>query len=460
MGFRDKISKRRYIGGFLNSPNVYEVETRDYTGKSAFESLRGGTQTEVTEKTILNIPTAASCVDLISGSIAQLPIYLYKENESTGDVERIVDDHRVFLLNNEPNEHLTGYDYKKQMVKDFVIHGKTYTYLDRSGNDIESLYPLPVENIEVKKYIKGKGCNYTADIIYKINHEDADNSIEEVYKPYELLTVLRNTKDGIRGQGVIEQGKRTFELALNENEYTANIFDKGALPLGVLETDGRLSEPTANRLRQSWENIYGGVKNSGKTVILEEGLKYKPLSLSPNDLRLNEGRKISNEEICKLFNVPISLVASEKGYGNTEQDGLHFMKYCLSPIIACIESQLDRSLLLEEEKMSGYYFRFDLSELMRTTEKERYEAVKIGMEIGALSINESRAKLDMPPLDKDYIMMNLGNVFYDVETGEFIVPNTGQNVEGSEDDVAEDDIQKDDVVQDDKVEENEDKSQV
>ena len=437
MRTRDKII--RNIGNFIGANMEYEQ--RDYSGNSAFTSLRG--ITEVSEKTVLSIPTAAACVDLISGSVAQLPIYLYREDAVTGEVEKILDDRRVFLLNNEPNEHLSGYDYKKQMVKDFLVHGKTYTYLDKVGNDVENLYPLPVENIEVKKYIKGKGCNYTADVVYKINHQDADSAIEEVYKPYELLSILRNTKDGIRGQGILEQGRKTFELALNENEYTANILDKGALPLGILETDGRLSDITAKRLRQSWESIYGGVKNSGKTVILEEGLKYKPLSLSPNDLGLNEGRKISNEEICKLFNVPISLVASEKGYGNTEQDSLHFMKYCISPIVSCIESQLDRSLLLEDEKMDGYYFRFDLSELMRTTEKEKFEAVKIGMEIGALSINESRAKLDMPPLENDYIMMNLGNIFYDVKTGGFIVPNTGQNVESDDKPTEEEDGEED-----------------
>lgn len=429
MRTRDKII--RSIGNFIGANMETEYEQRNYSGGSAFTSLRN--ITEVNETTVLSIPTASACVDLISGSIAQLPVYLYKENATTGEVEKLLDDRRSFLLNNEPNEHLSGYDFKKQIVKDYLVHGRTHTFIDRTGNDVENLYPLPVENIEVKKFIKGKGFNYTTDVIYKVKHQDADSSIEEVYKSYELLSILRNTKDGVRGQGIIEQGRTTFELALNESEYTANILDKGALPLGILETDARLSDITAKRLRESWETIYSGVKNSGKTVILEEGLKYKPLSLSPNDLGLNEGRQISNEEICKLFNVPISLVASEKGYGNTEQDGLHFMKYCISPIIACIESQLDRSLLLEDEKMQGYYFRFDLSELMRTTEKERYEAVKIGMEIGALSINESRAKLDMPPLEKDYIMMNLGNVFYDVESGDFIVPNTGQNIDSGED---------------------------
>lgn len=432
----------------FNKTEIEEI--RNYDGSSAFNSLFE-TQ-DVTEKTVLTIPTASDCVDKITGSIAQLPIYLYREDKLTGEVEKISDDHRLFLLNNEPNEHLSAYDFKKQMVKDYLLHGHSHTYIQKSGLEIEYLYPLPVEDIEVKKLIKSKGFNYTSQVVYKVKHEDADEVIEQVFKPIELLSILRNTKDGVRGQGILTQGKQTFELALNENEYTANILNKGALPLGILETDGRLSEPTAKRLRSSWESIYGGAKNSGKTVILEEGLKYKPLSLSPKDLGLQEGRKISSEEICKIFTVPPSLVLGEKGYGNAEQDNLHFLKYCLSPILSCIEHQLDRSLLLEDEKMDGFYFRFDITEMLRTTEKEMYGSVELGMKNGILSMNEARAKLDLPPLEKDLIMMNLGNIFYDKTTGEFIVPNTGQNVEGSDSDVIENDDkkEKEDEVEADK----------
>ena len=423
-------------------------EHRAYDGGSDFSSLFE--VQDVTEKTVLTIPTASDCVEKISGSIAQLPIYLYREDKVTGEVEKISDDHRMFLLNNEPNEHLSAYDFKKQMVKDYLLHGHSHTYIEKSGLEVEALYPLPVENIEVKKLIKSKGFNYTSQVVYKIDHEDADMTIEQVFKPIELLSVLRNTKDGVRGIGILSQGKQTFELALNENDYTANILNRGALPLGILETDGRLTEPTAKRLRKSWESIYGGAKNSGKTVILEEGLKYKPLSLSPKDLGLQEGRKISSEEICKLFTVPPSLILGEKGYGDSEQDNLHFLKYCLAPILSCIEHQLDRSLLLEDEKLDGYYFRFDITEMLRTTEKEMYESIQLGMNNGVLSINEARGKVDLPPLDKDFIMMNLGNIFYDKTTGEFVVPNTGQNIENSNSgDVEENDdkIEKEDFAE-------------
>lgn len=426
MGFWDRV-QRNYS---KKMEQLEQVENRSYDGSSAFASMFESQ--DVTEKTVLTIPTASDCVDKITGSIAQLPIYLYKEDAHTGEVHKITDDHRLFLLNNEPNEHLSAYDYKKQLVKDYLLHGHSYTYIEKSGLEVQSLYPLPIEDIEVKKLIKSKGFNYTSSVVYKVKHEDSDDTIEQVFKPMELLSVLRNTKDGVRGHGVLAQGKQTFELALNENEYTANILNKGALPLGILETDGRLTEPTAKRLRTSWESIYGGAKNSGKTVILEEGLKYKPLSLSPKDLGLQEGRKISSEEICKLFTVPPSLVLGEKGYGNAEQDNLHFLKYCLSPIISCIEHQFDRSLLLEDEKLDGYYFRFDITEMLRTTEKEMYGSVELGMKNGILSINEGRAKLDLPPLEKDFVMMNLGNIFYDKNSGEFIVPNTGQNMSSSD----------------------------
>lgn len=447
MGIWEKVQRN-----FINR-GVEEV--RAYDGDADFSSLFEGQS--VTEKTVLTIPTASDCIEKISGSIAQLPVYLYREDEVTGEVEKINGDHRTFLLNNEPNEHLSAHDFKKQMVKDYLLHGHSHTFIQKSGLEVESLYPLPIENVEVKKLIKSKGFNYTSQVVYKINHEDADMTIEQVFKPIELLSVLRNTKDGVKGIGILTQGKQTFELALNENDYTANILNRGALPLGILETEGRLSEPTAKKLRKSWESIYGGAKNSGKTVILEEGLKYKPLSLSPKDLGLQEGRKISSEEICKLFAVPPSLILGEKGYGDAEQDNLHFLKYCLAPILSCIESQLDRSLLLEDEKLDGYYFRFDITEMLRTTEKEMYEAIKLGMDTGVLSINEGRSKVDLPPLDKDYIMLNLGNVFYDKATGEFVVPNTGQNMKTSEgeDEENDDKIEKEDLAKadDEEVEE-------
>lgn len=398
-------------------------ELRTNMSSSSVADLLTSTQgsTVVNEDTIQTIPTVVSCLELITGTVAQLPIYLYREDEN-GNVEKITDDYRLFLLNNEANEYLSAFNFKKSITKDYLLHGGSYTYLEKKGNEITGLYPLKAKNTTLTKYIDPKGYKFSLEIDY------SSEAGSFKYKPYDLLMIMKNTSDGAETTGIIEQGKKIFELSLNENEYSSNILNKGALPIGILETEGRLNKDVATRLKESWEKLYTGVRNAGKTVVLEEGLKYKPLSLSPSDLALNESKKISSEEICKLFNVPLSLILGNKGYGNLEQDNLHFTKHCLSAIITSIEAELDRSLLLEDEKMKGYYFRFDIEEMNRATEVEKYTAIEKGMKAGAVSINEARAKLDLEPLEHDYIMFSLGNVFYDKDKKEFIVPNTGQGL--------------------------------
>lgn len=382
----------------------------------------------IDEKAIEKIPTAVDCLEKITGSVASLPICLYKEDED-GSVEKVRDDYRLFLLNNEPNEHLSAFDFKKQMTKDLLLHGRTHSYIQKELNEIVGIYPLMLENITVNKYLNARGFNYTYDVTYNIRQEDAHTLASHVYKPYELLSVLRNTKDGVRGRGILEQGLDTFTLSIFQSEYNNNVFNRGALPLGVLETDSKLTKPAAERLRDSWNKTYGGSSNSGKTVILEEGLKYKAISLSPNDLALDSSKEATDEDICNLFSIPYSLILGKKGYGDAEQDNLHFLKYCLAPILKNIEEQLDRSLLLEDEKKEGYYFRFDITELLRMTESETYKALGDGMKNGIVSLNEARARVDLPPVDKDFLLLSLGNIFYDMKKDDFIVPNTGQGID-------------------------------
>ena len=379
------------------------------------------TSTPVTEEQAMKIPSVVACVELITGSIAQLPIYLYKENDK-GEVERIANDRRVFLLNNEPNSLLNGYSFKKRVAKDYLFYGVSYTKKETARNNVLELNPFDMRLVQVTKYLID-GYKYDADI--KLTTYGADgNGIQKIFKPYELVMILRDSEDGVTSRGILESGSDILTLAINEGEYTNNILKNGALPIGVIETVNRLSENAIKKLRAGWESIYGGAKNSGKTVILEEGLQYKPISLKPNDMQLVDGRKATVSEICRLFNVPESMVnADANKYASNEQNNLHFLQYTLSPIITAIESALDKSLLLEKEKEEGYYFRFDTSEILRTTERERIESAAQGLMRGFYSLNETRAKFDMPKLEDDYFMWSLGNVLFNPGTKEMFVPN-------------------------------------
>lgn len=379
------------------------------------------TSTPVTEDQAMKIPSVVACVELITGSIGQLPIYLYKENDK-GEVEKIPADRRVFLLNSEPNNLLNGYNFKKRLAKDYLFYGVSYTKKEMALNNILELYPLDMKHVQVTKYLKD-GYKFDADInltTYGAN----GNGMRKTFKPHEVMMVLKDSEDGVTSRGVLEAGSEILTLAINESEYTSNILKNGALPIGVIQTLNRLSEAAIKRLRMGWESLYSGAKNSGKTVILEEGLEYKPISLKPNDLQLTDGRRITIAEIARLFNVPESMLnADANKYASNEQNNLHFLQYTLSPIITSIESALDKSLLLESEKDEGYYFRFDTTEILRTTEKERVESATIGLDKGIFSLNETRAKFDMHKLEDDYFMWSLGHVLFNPKTKEMFVPN-------------------------------------
>ncbi|MBG9470139.1 hypothetical protein ABE55_27225 [Bacillus thuringiensis] len=366
----------------------------------------------VTEEKVMKIPTARSCVELLSGSIAQMPVYLYKETKN-GKIEK-VEDNRVHLLNHEANDFLNGYALKKHMVKDYLLHGSSYVSIIEAGNTILELHPLMSKAIVVNKRVKNGYRTVGADIFLSNSETSAlseGNRYQTKFKPHELMITLQDTHDGLTGHGAIKHGQDIFKQALSEMEYTQNLYENGALPLGLLKTNARLNEKQVGALRAAWQKLYGGVKNAAKTVVLQEGMEYQALSMNPSEIQMSETRKATNSEICKLFGVPESLVNATIGkqYVSLEQNQLYLLKNTLSPIIVAMESSMDRALLLESEKDSGYFFRFDTSELIRSTEKERVETVVTAVQGGLFTINEGRAKFDLPDVENgDDVLLTPG----------------------------------------------------
>ena len=419
------------------SKNAQEIRTLDNSLEQLPKEERGlyGSETSfdalfksdipVNEDTINLIPVAVSCLELITSAVAQLPIRLYKRLDN-GDIEEIKNDKRTYLLNVEPNEHLTGYNYKKQAVRDYLLYGGSFSYVERTKNEVDGIYILPAKNTQrIKVFNKQKP--YKSD--YEIKFTASSETGTHIYQPHELLICLRNTFDGANTLGILEQGEVTFKLALAAMEYNVNVLNKGALPVGVLESQSRLTEPALKRLRKSWETLYSGVKNSGKTIILEEGLKYNPISLNPGELQLTESKKLAGEDIAKLFNVPYSMVSSDGNkYNSVEQNNLHFLEYTLNPILVNFESSLNKMLLLEIEK-EDHFFEFDTSEIMTMTQGDLISNLSNATKNGLYSLNDAREMLRMPKIEKEFLQFGLGSVFYDMNTGEMVIPNMATTID-------------------------------
>lgn len=412
MGFFD-----RFRGNKKEKRSSYE----DYGHKNIAISSLFGNRSNITPQEAMKIPAVSSAVELITSSVSQLPIYLYYKNEK--DEIQKVEDRRVFLLNNEPNDYINAHTFKKQIVKDYLLYGASYTKIDRHRNEVISLYSLPIEEVTIQKY-RENSYKYTARINMSYGNE------KESFAPEEVIIILKDSKDGFTGDGILKTNEETLKLALDEQDYTSSILKNGALPIGVLKSASRLTKEAIQRLKESWENLYSGPKKAGKTIILEEGLDYTPISMKPNELDLTNVRKHTVSEIARIFNVPESMINSDANkYASNEQNNIYFLQHCLAPIITAIEASFNKSLLLEDEKEAGYFFSFDVSELLRTTEKEKIETTTRAMEKGLLSVNEARAKINYAPINRDFFTWSLGHIFYNEEEDTFTIPNMGSTID-------------------------------
>lgn len=363
-------------------------QSKDLFSTTIFQTSRPA---KLNEEQALQIPAVKSAIELLSSSISQLPIYLY-ENVEDKSISRIKSS-RSTLLNKDSNEYETAQVLKKKIVQDYLLRGKSYIYMKNN-----KLYHLEAKNIQEDHYtddditISKKEFTYNGMSTIKLNED-------------EVIIIDSGT------EGLLSDSGELFNSALSALEYSSSILKNGALPTGILKATSRLTDKAINRLRESWDNLYSGGKNAGKTLILEEGLEFKALSMSPDEMNLVETNKLILSDIARVFNIPESMInSSANKYNSIEQNSLQYLQTSLSPIITGIENAINKYLLDQNEKDEGKFFRFDTSELLRTNEKERIETVASALRNGLISFNEARHKLDLKPEDKDYYTLSIGQV--------------------------------------------------
>lgn len=381
--------------------------------------ITGTSSDRYTAEQVLTIPVANACLAIIVNSIKDLPIELYERiDEKT--VKSLTDDYRIRLLNDQPNTVSTGVDFKARMIRDIVLHGNAYVEIEKDGNKIESLWNLDPRLVAISTLTDPVKPYIIKDIVIRITGSSVPLKIDEV-----MIAVADSDDLGLSGNGVIAYGDKIIELALNELELSSNIMNNGSSPASILKIEKNLSPDAQQRLRDSWEKLYKGASNSGKLVILEEGMSYEKMTYSPSELGISDLMNSTSSSICQLFNVPEQMVsASANTYGSVESMSIRFLQYCISPIISIIESSLNRSLLLEKEK-GRLFFKINTDTVLQSTQQERYEALNTGISSGILSINEARIKENLPPIDDNFHRLSLGAVMYQPEDRTYFIPNMG-----------------------------------
>jgi len=330
-----------------------------------------------------------SCVRVLSESIGQIPLKVYKTGENSKDVAK--DFNLYNLLRWQPNEFQTAFDLKSFIVLCLCLRGNFYGYINWVGKKedrkISEILPLHPDNVEVEQS-KDWG------IIYRVK---TGTNKTEVIKNENIWHIKGLSLDGFTGISPIEYQKESIGLSLATEKHGSNLFKRGARPSGTLEAPAELSEGARERIINGWNKAHGGDKQGG-TAVLEEGLKYNTISMSNEDAQFLETRKYQRSEIAGMFRVPLHMIGDleKSSFSNIEHQGLEFVKYSLGGWIVNIELSVRKDLLTSDQKKT-YFAEFLVDALERGDIDSRYKAYSAGIEKGILSPNECRQRENLNP---------------------------------------------------------------
>ena len=370
----------------------------------------------VKERTSMQMTAVYSCVRILSEAVASLPLNVYRYTDSGGKEKAI--DHTLYrLLHDEPNPEMSSFIFRETLMTHLLLWGNAYAQIIRNGKgEVVALYPLMPDRMSVDRDKNGR-------LYYKYTKSNDDAPTMEngsVYlDPSDVLHVPGLGFDGLVGYSPIAMAKNAIGLAIAAEEYGSKFYANGAAPSGVLEHPGTLKDP--ERVRNSWNSTFGGSSNSHKVAVLEEGMKYTPISISPNEAQFLETRKFQINEIARIFRVPPHMVGDleKSSFSNIEQQSLEFVKYTLDPWVIRWEQALYRSLLTEEEKKE-LFFKFNVEGLLRGDYASRMNGYATARQNGWMSANDIREleNLDRIPeeLGGDLYLVN-GNMLPLVSAG-------------------------------------------
>ncbi|MDA0780665.1 MAG: phage portal protein [Rickettsiales bacterium] len=343
----------------------------------------------VTADSAMTLTAVSNCVRVIAEDIATIPLILYERLVNEGK-ERAVNHPIYDLLHNKPNRWQTSSDFRRMMLGHYLLRGNCYAekiYLN-SGK-LSELIPLHPDRVFPFKAPDGH-------IAYKYT---PINGKSRILLQHEMHHFADISNDGIKGQSRIEQASEALGFSLATNQYGSKIFANGAVPGFLLKHPAKLSEEAATRLIKSWEKRHKGSENANRPAVLEEGMDYKEVGISPDDAQFLDSKKFSRSEICGMFRVPPHKIGDleRSTFKNIESQAIEYVVDALRPIAVSWEQAYARDLLSENDRQK-YFIEHLLDGLLRGDIKSRYEAYAIGREKGWLSANDIRRKENMNPI--------------------------------------------------------------
>lgn len=341
---------------------------------------------DVTEQSALGLSAVYSCVRIISESLAALPLVTYR---NTRDGRRRATDLAIYdILHDQADDNLSAFMLVETIVSHACTYGNGYAYISRNrAGQVTGLTPVDPSTVEVKLTESGR-------VAYEVN----TGQFQGAWSSDEVLHIRALGPLGLVGYSPVGLARQTIGLGLASERYGAAWFGNSGTPSGILSVPGKMSDEAFQNLRRSWEKLHRGSANSARVALLEAGVEFKPISVTPEDAQFLETRRFQVAEVARIFRVPPSMLADLENagsYGSIGELNRAFVVHTLTPWARRIESEIRLKLL----PSSGDVFsEFQFDHLLRGDLEKRFGAYQVARQAGFLSVNDIRKIENLDPI--------------------------------------------------------------
>jgi HK97 family phage portal protein len=343
---------------------------------------------DVGNDSALSFSAVFNAVAIIAGTVASLPLILYRRIGERGK-ER-VKDHPLFdILHNVANPEMTSFLWREVSQSHLLLWGNAYSWIQRDGlGRILALWPLSPEQMTVKR-------NPVGQIVYEL---DEGGGKKQILAPRDILHIPGLGFDGRVGYPILTLAREAMGLGLGMEQFQARFYGQGTNLGAVLQHPGRLGQEALDHLKESLKEKYSGLQKSHGVLILEEGMKYERMGMPLEDAQFLESRTFQVAEIARWFNIPPHKLKemSRATFSNIEQQQIEFVQDCIRPWLVRWEQQLAWKCLLPEER-KDLFMEFMIDALLRGDTISRNQALALQRQNGIITANEWRGIENMNP---------------------------------------------------------------
>lgn len=364
-------------------PHEQRAEDPSWTALSGLSSATGAL---VNPRLAENLSTVLRCTSAISSGIASLPAYVYRRTDQGRDEDA---GHPLMrLIRTGPNDHQSWPDFMEWLVASTLLRGNGLAEIetDRRGA-VTGLKPIPWEWVLVQLLPSGRLAYDVTEITSIYGGQGRMRRLLEG----EVLHLRDRSDDGLIGRSRLQRAAAVVSAGLTIQEFAGALYRNGINPSGALEVDGKLNDAALKQLAAQFRDAFSGSHNAAKAMVLDQGVKWKPVSISPEDAELLASRRFSTEELARLFDVPPPIVGdlSHGTFTNSETAGRWFAQHTLTPWIRKIEAEFTRSVFTEASRET-HELELDLSGFLRGDPETRWKSHEIAVKNNILTPNEVR----------------------------------------------------------------------